>query len=370
MKTFKGQIFYYRIYEIGSELDIARAFELLSSQSRPETFQLKKVHRSMVIEEAPLVMSLGESYYNFSDQVYSMHMYAKLWGFGTVSLTYKIEFPYEIPMEKFKEIARFLEIDPVIEKKTLETAGQILHDLKDAVKDPEIWNQFEDYMIYNLSPDLIHTDDFASIAEEPEIYQLILTETNTTLSHQTVAAIKSHVYQYSKKDIAILDWNSALLCSKEDSDDISDVIEFALCQLLGMRHYDDVLDKKLAGLYKSIQESQPGVFNTRYDKLAKEAALLYTEISEIIEKIENSMKVIGDFYYAKIFRAALERSRFKDWHQSVDKKLENLADVSLLFQNRIHEKRSVILEMIIVLLFLIEVVPPLWQSFSKWIFSN
>ncbi|MEN0058902.1 MAG: hypothetical protein AAGB31_08710, partial [Bdellovibrio sp.] len=94
-----------------------------------------------------------------------------------------------------------------------------------------------------------------------------------------------------------------------------------------------------------------------YSRLSKEAAQLYLDISDTIESVDNSMKVVGDFYLAKIFRAASMRLRFKDWKDSVDKKLENMAQISKLFVNEANEKRNQLLEVIIIILIALEVVP-------------
>ena len=91
--------------------------------------------------------------------------------------------------------------------------------------------------------------------------------------------------------------------------------------------------------------------------MAKDAALFYIEISDIKEKIINSLKVTGDVHYAKIYRIALERLRLKDWNQSVEEKLDNLKEIALIFQNEVDHRRSLILEVTVVLLIAVEVLP-------------
>jgi len=80
--------------------------------------------------------------------------------------------------------------------------------------------------------------------------------------------------------------------------------------------------------------------------------------------------VIGDFYYAKIFRAASDRFRVKDWQASVDQKLKNLADVSNLFQAETNEKRNQLMEAIIIILIAIEVIPFLWNKIGEFAFGS
>jgi hypothetical protein len=138
--------------------------------------------------------------------------------------------------------------------------------------------------------------------------------------------------------------------------DIPDVIEFSLCQLLEMRYYDDLLDEKLTYLYSALEKKHFSIFQNHYSALSREAAQIYLEISDTVESVENSMKVVGDFYLAKIFRAASQRLRFTDWRDSVDQKLENLAQVSRLFVNESNEKRNQLLEVIIIVLIAMELL--------------
>ena len=172
-------------------------------------------------------------------------------------------------------------------------------------------------------------------------------------------------FQYSKNDMAVVDWNSALVIEPSGSMDLPDVIEFALTQLLEMRFYDDLLDQKLATLYSSIENKSSGLFNDPYSNLAKEAGQTYIELSEIIETIENSFKVVGDFYLATIFRAASSRFRFNDWLNNINSKLGNLAEVSKVLQGEIHARRAQASEIIIIVLIAFELLPVVFKLFSK-----
>jgi uncharacterized Rmd1/YagE family protein len=139
--------------------------------------------------------------------------------------------------------------------------------------------------------------------------------------------------------------------------DIPDVIEFALNQLLEMRYYDDLLDKKLREIYSAIELKDVSIFSGRYNDLALEAGQKYIEIAEIVESVENSLKVIGDLYHSVIFRTASSKFRFSDWQSSIDNKLDNLADICKMLLENINHRRSYILELIIIALISLELIP-------------
>jgi hypothetical protein len=309
-----------------------------------------------------MVISLTAIPYKLFEQNIELHVVAKLWRFGAVSISLKIPIDDPIQSNAFKDFARFVENDPALETITKNCLSELLIDLRPAVKSEAIWDQLEDYIIYVLDPSILRGGDFSQILASESLYDLILTETQLTLSTQVKDLIRQSSIQYSTQDIAIIDWNSALVCSEDDAHDICDVIEFGLTQLLELRYYDHLLDTKLTGLYKEIQSKRENIFLSRYAKFSKESAFLYIEISDIIEKIENSLKFIGDIYYARIFRLATERLRLKEWSYSIDTKLKNLADISSLFKDDVTERRSHLLELIIIILIAIEVVPFLTKS--------
>lgn len=366
MKTFKGHILLQRIFDIGGEIDLVKASVLLAGTGLAEQFKLRRSSRNIIIDEAPLSISLGEWEHEHSGRVLQIQTLGKLWSFGAFSLTFKIAIDDELSLYEVKKLAHYLENEDEITFLALEKAKRVVADLAPAIKQPGIWNQFEDYIIFLRDPENAPTPE--ELLESDNFFQLLLTETDVQLSNQMKDAIRANFFQYSKDDYVVIDWNSAFICaSPADAQDMADVAEFALCQVLEMRYYDEMLDKKLGNLYKSIQVSKPSIFSNNYSQHAHDAALIYIEISEVIEKIENTLKVIGDFYYAKIFRAASERFRVKDWQASVDQKLKNLADVSSLFQAETNEKRNQLMEAIIIILIAIEVVPILWEKFGTMI---
>ena len=366
MDTFKGHILLQRIFDIGGEIDLIRAAALLSGSGLTEQFKLRRSSRNIIIEEAPLSISLGDWEHEHQGRVLKIQTLGKLWIFGAFSLTFKITIDEETPIGQIKSLANYLENEDEISLIAMEKAKRVMQDLSPAIKHPGVWNQFEDYIIYMRDPqDALKPED---VLKSDDFFQLLLTETDVKLSDQMKDTIRGNLYQYSKDDYVVIDWNAAYICaSTADAQDIADVAEFALCQVLEMRYYDEMLDKKLGLLYKSIQVSKPSIFSNNYSQHAHDAALIYIEISEVIEKIENTLKVIGDFYYAKIFRAASDRFRVKDWQSSVDQKLKNLADVSSLFQAETNEKRNQLMELIIIILIAIEVAPFLWDKFSPYI---
>lgn len=360
MKTFSGSVQLYRIYDIGGEIDLEGATGLLASRFS-EKFKLRRNSRAVVIEQAPLVLGLGGWQQIIDDETYDVNVTGKLWSFGALSLMLRIDLPNSIGTQRVLKIGHFLENDNDLSMALETMALEVIKDLGPILKSPQLWEQFEDYLVY-LYKDKVGTSEnkggaISELLGSEVFYQMILGEIERPVHEQMKIPIRQYTLQYGNEDVVTIDWNSAFIWSEGDHDDIADVLEFALVQLLELRYYDDLLSRKLSFLYRAIKTTSPGIFTKRYNELAHEAAGLYIEMSEIVERIENSLKVVGDFYYAKIFRAAVDRFRLKDWERSVDQKLGNMLEISKLFQAEISLKQGHLLELIIIILIAVELIP-------------
>lgn len=355
----QGRILIYRVFDIGKDVNLEatqRAFE-----STAQRFRLNRSSKAMIINNAPLSLFVESSKYDALGKPLDLEITAKIWHFGALSITLSLALPENLEWNQLIELGNFLENDIQLHNLAVHRAEQIIHGMGTDRLASLDWETYEDYICYFFKKIDGCEKNAMEVFNKHDVFRLILSENNQTLSDQIKKTILDSTFQYSQDDVAIIDWNSALIIEPSGSLDIPDVIEFSLCQLLEMRHYDDLLDEKLTYLYSALEKKNFNIFENYYSKLSREAAQIYLEISDTVESVENSMKVVGDFYLAKIFRAASQRLRFADWRDSVDQKLENLAQVSRLFVNESNEKRNQLLEVIIIVLITVELIPALFK---------
>lgn len=361
MKVSQGEVYYYRTYDVGDEVDLKLASSLMEADTTPSWFQLRKLNRSILIEDKPVVMNLGGWQQEIGGKVFNVQSVGKIWSFGGFSVCFIFELPCEHTLDELNLLGNYIDYSDDIQAIADEKVKKVCSSISPAIKNIKIWKEYEDFLLYNIKCFAMDYSQ-AELLSTESLYKLIVGSKGENLSEQTKDNIRKNIFTYTTNDLVIMDWNSALVYDPTDYKDIADVIEFALVQLLEMRYYDNTLDEKLNSLYKGLDNRKNhGLLNNNYGEISKEAAKIYIEISEIIEKIENSLKVIGDFYYAQIFRAASDKFRFKDWQQSVDSKLNNLAEVSKLFQGEINERRNQMMEVIVIVLIAMEVIPFLYN---------
>jgi hypothetical protein len=245
-------------------------------------------------------------------------------------------------------------------------ARKIVEDLskllKNAVRKPNQWAVAEDYVIFFIEA-FTNPVPITTLLNEGPVAELILGESDR-LAEKSKSGITEYCFQYAENDLSVIDWNSAIVIEPSGSRDIPDVIEFALTHMLEFRYYDDLLDKRLSDLYDSLEAHRGGIWWSGFQRTTREANSRFIELSEFIERVDNSLKVVGDFYVAVIYRAAIRRFRISDWQSSITRKLNLLGRVSELLQGEVNVQRAHTLELIVILLILFEVVSALLRHTS------
>ena len=363
IKVKKGKILLYRVFDIGSEIDLEKVEALFEDKKLKERFKLDRKHNmSLIISKSPVSVQLGALDVKIMDIVQSCELVAKVWHFGTVSLCFQIPIFEGTTWDELIKIASWLEKDTAIDEIAKFKAKEFQTDIKYAIPvQNNDWSMNEDYVTYFIQEFEGFNEPLITLANHLDITALLLAESKEKLSDGIKKNTLENLFQYSKDDLVVVDWNSALVVEPSASMDVPLVIEFALNQLLEMRYYDDLLDEKLNTLYNNVVGRKKGIFSKQYSQMAEDAGQFYLEISEIVENVENSFKAVGDFYLAQIFRASSKRFRFDDWEKSINEKLSNLAEVSKLLHSEVNESRNQLMEITIILLIAIEVIPFIWN---------
>lgn len=88
---------------------------------------------------------------------------------------------------------------------------------------------------------------------------------------------------------------------------------------------------------------------------------LRIEASLLAERVDNSLKIIGDQYLAGVYSAAATRFYLREREVIIERKLEILTSLYQLLVDRIRTAQNQMLELAIILLILIEILMPLFN---------
>lgn len=360
-KIKKGTILIYRLFDIAEEINIPQVEAILQDNRGPDRFKVPKyIDRAIHLKKPPVTFGMGEETLTIQDRSFKVDVVIKVRDFGVISIIYQITIAPGTSWRELIDIAQRLEEGSEIDSLAQQQSREIAKTITSALKKPTDWPGFEDYIIYFIEEfeNNLSIEDFKT---KVDFAALMLAENQVRLSKEMKESLCETIYQYGENDLAIIEWNSAIVIEPGGSRDIPDILEFAVTHLMEMRYYDDLLDIKLNNLYEDIQRKRPSIWASKYDRLYEEASSRYIEFIEFLERVENSLKVVGDFYLAKIYRGATTQFRVKDWQDSVTRKMNILAQVSNLLQGEMNMRRSHLLEIIVVLLITYEIVSAIFK---------
>jgi hypothetical protein len=162
---------------------------------------------------------------------------------------------------------------------------------------------------------------------------------------------------YYPHDLLVVGWIAALVYdTPEGGMPALQLLEYANTQLLEFRHYDDVLTRVLEDVYRMLQH-KGGLL--RHWKLARQAERLNAmrlEITELTERMDNSIKFLSDMFYARAYRVAAARVGVTDYRNLVERKLRTAGDLYEFMVNGFHQARSFLLEAMVVAILVIELI--------------
>ncbi len=359
----EANIYAFRVFDIGSQIFLSEAAKILEKGTTLSPFGLRRPKRSILIAERPLVINLEPWIEKIGDKSFEVSSTCKLWSFGTASVQISLKIETATSLAELCDIGYFLENDLSFHEKVVIQIKHLMNVIEPATEKSQLWSQFEDYLVFDIRKVQDFNGNLLETFYAQDIAPLILGERPKKFANQVIQSIEKNMFQYTTDDVVIIHWSGALIYDLDDVGDIILTIELALCSLLELRFYDDLLDTQLKTLYKSIEIKGAGVFSNPYQELANNAAVHYIDVSELVDRVGNAFKVLGDYYYATIFRFAVQRFYIGDWRKSVDEKLNHLAEVSRLFQGEVDERRNQVLTIIIIILIAIEVLPLVYKLF-------
>lgn len=236
---------------------------------------------------------------------------------------------------------------------------RLLATVAPAVKNARLAEAVEPYTVFEintLSPPCPPRALFTTHAHD---VARILRSEHGPLSDQEVAdAVAQHI-AFGPDDVAIIDWDATLVAA-DDAEDVRAVLEFANVELLEMRHLDQQLDDALDESYETLSRrgSRFGFARSARADLRR-IGQLQVDNALLFEGVNNALKLLGDQYLARVYRIASARFHLEEWDASILRKLQTLESIYQKLADQATNRRTELLEWIIIVLIAIELLLPL-----------
>jgi hypothetical protein len=360
-----GEVVVYRLYDLGYEIDLERVVSLLGDRAPERARPTRGEAQAIQIPNPPVTVTLDAVDVSVSGTRCPAELSARIFDFGVVSL--RIRVPHASPMSwnaftAWGAACAGAEGWPALFS---EMRADLFQRIAPAISQAGVSPVSEDYTVFR-----VHGlgDDAggrwpASVLRDEDVAQLLTSETRP-LSSSARRDLLSQRFSYFEDDLAVLTWNAALVVEPATEDqDVQYVLEFANAQLLELRFYDALLDRELPRMYDRMEEARHGfhLLGRRYGRLLSGLQARVAEVTELVERSENALKMTDDVFLARIYAAALEVFRGRTWRQGIDGKLAIIRDAYAMLNAESQARRSEALEVIIIVLILFEVVMAFWR---------
>jgi len=272
----------------------------------------------------------------------------RVYDFGAVAVTYSV--PLQGSFDDLLALSEELYDNETLLADSRRRVGKILALIGDAAAQPHDSPVVEDYVLFHLEDFTPPIDLQRLCADYGRRIAQILRAERQPLSQQEVDDALAGRTSYGAHDLTLVDWNAALVIDRE-GEDIRSVLEFANVELLEMRYVDQKLDRALDQAHETLSKRSwgPRVFGS-YGADLRSLAELQVDNATLFEGVNNTLKLLGDQYLARVYRVANRRFHLDEWDASILRKLETLESIYEKISDQASNRRMELLEWVIIFL--------------------
>ncbi len=151
------------------------------------------------------------------------------------------------------------------------------------------------------------------------------------LDEQEIAYTLETQIKYGEQDMVILDWDGAFVFEPTGNVEATlELFELANLQLLRYRMLGDDLDRRLRHLEQLLRDKTGHRFtfwSSEISKSLREVIRIRTTSILEFDAIIRDVKLIGDWYSARLYDLAAKKFRLEDWRKTIKEKLALLEDI-------------------------------------------
>ncbi len=341
---FTGTVYLLYGFDMGDDINLEKIEQSnqLHVITQPLPGYLKSYHK-------PLTVSLP----SHEGGIHCLHV--NIHHFGPVSLVYQV--PFKGTLNALRD--KLSDLDHQCQKQSVHDAHYIFKKIKPYIAQPTFYHQNNSYLVVHINPqpNLVSTKSLR--AHYGSMIASILRFEKETISPFQIDDILESATGYYREDMVIIDTEASFVYDKEPEELLS-FFEFSMIQQLELRYFDKILDQKLDAVYhRALKKPSLGnclPFISLIKDPLSELSNLKVDISVITERLDNSIKTVGEAYYSEVYDLLVEKLAIKSWQQSVAKKLEIIRDVRTIHQNLVDAIREDMLSVLIIILIFIELV--------------
>lgn len=336
-------------YDAARSIDLGEAERRIhQTTARPTIAHKRRTPSYFEYQPPPLRTSRDTEPFSFGKFITRPSVDLMIYDFGAISVTYTI--PIDGPFEDLLILSEEIYDNEALLRDSRLRTDQLLEVIGSAAGRAHPSPVVEDYVVFHVESFTEPIDLNAFCSENARQIAQILRAERQALSDQEVEDAMAVRLSYGTNDVTVVDWNAALLVDSE-GDDIRALLDFANVELLEMRYVDQKLDHALDQAHETLSRrwSLSWGFGT-YGADLRSLAELQVDNATLFEGVNNTLKLVGDQYLARVYRMVNRRFHLDEWDTSILRKLQTLESIYEKISDQASNRRMEILEWVIIFL--------------------
>lgn len=350
-----GLIMVFYLFDVAEAIDLGGVASALRTETTKARLVPKPVTPGYIQYQEPPVLVDGEAVQMADLDEFRVRF--KLFDYGVISLA--LTRPFAGRWVDLIAAGQRLLGNDELEQRAEQYCRRLVDRLGAVAAAPRSQFLSEDYVVFAVTRLERHLSADALIDLHGDEIALLLAGEREPLSRQERDEILRHRISYLADDLVVPTWNAAFVYDTEAGVQAAlEIFEFANSQLLEFRYYDDLLDNELGRIYAELQRPRwyDAFAPRRYTRAASQLHSLFIDVSELTDKTENALKMVGDIYAARLFGLVASRLGLYRWKENVRDKLKTLDDIYRFAVEQTGMARGHFLELTIVLILVFELI--------------
>ncbi|HUN88368.1 MAG TPA: hypothetical protein VMU28_06235 [Terriglobales bacterium] len=346
----KGSVMFLNLYDVAEEIKLEHVRELLGARPQERVFK-NAAPEYVRFERPPVIESISVE--GLAPQAATGQV--KYYDYGVISVMFEV--PIAAGWEATVEMASKWMSGSEFESAALRVAKEKTKNVEGAlIRSYPNWLS-EDYFIFQFNevPGSPAASEFL-LKHRGDIARIVRGET-TPLSIEEQNEITQSFISYYPTDLVVIGWNAAVIYdTPAGAQTAIQLLEYANSQLLEFRYYDEMLTRELAGVYGFLK-ARHGLFARWWrQKRANRLQGVTVEVTELVERVDNSIKFLSDMFSARLYRLAAAKVGVPDYKSLVNQKLHTAEELYRSLVEEFQASRGFLLELMVVVILVIELV--------------
>ncbi len=370
-----AEIVFFYLYDAGRSIDLKKVAKIIPANPDIGVIKKKRDTPESLTFPVPLVVQLAKISSQENMPFDSLSMNARIYEEGVITMRVRVTGNFAVQdLHKIRTTPFLFDGEQAFIDTWVESdLKRLFETIKEAITfEQYISTHFvrETYTAFCITSPLKNPKEFVQTHRRTLACLLNGESPDTDLHESQIAATLKDAFCYTEHDCAVFDLDRALIIDPDgDYEDILLVIEQANYQLLELRSLDALLDRwldKAEDDITVIYKKKSARLKLLKVKLASIHALSFDALF-ILENLENSSKIIGDFFLGQIFDTLCVQFNTEGWKRSIERRLSTLGSIYERVNADASERRMVFLE---VMFIVVCVIFPVLQIFQAFMLSN